>query len=186
MYIYASSLLGVRTPVIELRAHPNPVWASQVVLVVKNLPANAGDIKDMGLIPGSGRFSGGGHGNPLHYSCLESPLDRGAWRATVHGVTKSRTWLKWLRTHTVIQYEFILIISAETFFPIRLHSEVPGRHEFWGTVFNLLLSLAIYYWRIEKAEDLSFQLLNKYKNKDWVSMYSGNAKMIQYPKNPLV
>ena len=129
--IYASSLLGIRTPVIGLRAHPNPVWASQVVLVVKNPPANPGDIKDTGLIPGSGRSSGGGHGNPLHYSCLENPMDRGAWRATVHGVTKSRTWLKWLRTHALIQYEFILIISAETFFPIRLHPEVPGRHGFW-------------------------------------------------------
>ena len=65
--------------------------ASQVVLAVKNLPANAGDIRDSGLIPGSGRSPGGGHGNPLQYSCLETPMDRGAWRAIVHGVTKSRT-----------------------------------------------------------------------------------------------
>ena len=49
------------------------VWVSQVALVVKNLPANAGDIRDMGLIPGSGRSPGGGHGNPLQYSCLENP-----------------------------------------------------------------------------------------------------------------
>ena len=53
-------------------------WASQVSLVVKNLPASAGDIRDMGLIPGSGRFPGGGHFNPLQYSCLENPMDRGA------------------------------------------------------------------------------------------------------------
>ena len=53
--------------------------------VVKNLPANAGD---MGLIPGSGRSPGEGNGNPLQYSCLENPMDRGAWWATVHGVTK--------------------------------------------------------------------------------------------------
>ena len=52
--------------------------------VVKNLPANAGDA---GSIPGSGRSSGGGHGNPLQYSCLENPMDRGAWQA-VHGVAK--------------------------------------------------------------------------------------------------
>ena len=52
------------------------------------------------LIPGSGRSPGGGHGNPLQYSCLENPMDRGAWRATVHGVTKSWTRLKWLSTHT--------------------------------------------------------------------------------------
>ena len=68
--------------------------ASQVVLVVKNLPANVGDIKDLGSIPGLGRSPGGGHGNPLQYSCLENPMDRGAWWAMVHGVTKSRTRLK--------------------------------------------------------------------------------------------
>ena len=64
--------------------------ASQVVLVVKNPPPNAGDLKDMGLIPGSGRSPGGGNGNPLQYSCLENPKDRGAWRATVHGVVRVR------------------------------------------------------------------------------------------------
>ena len=65
--------------------------ASQAVLVVKNLPANAGDVRDWGSIPGSGRPPGGGHGNPLQYSCLENPTDRGAWRATVHRVTESDT-----------------------------------------------------------------------------------------------
>ena len=67
------------------------IWASQVVLVVKNPPANAGDVRDMGLIPGSGRSPGGGHGNPLQYSWLENPMDRGASWATVHRVAKSRT-----------------------------------------------------------------------------------------------
>ena len=65
------------------------VNASQVALVVKNPPANAGDVRDKGLIPGSGRFPGEGNGYPLQYSCLENPLDRGAWWATVHGVEKS-------------------------------------------------------------------------------------------------
>ena len=55
------------------------VTASQVVLVVKNLPANAGDVRDVSSIPGSGRSPGGGHGHPLQYSCLENPMDRGAW-----------------------------------------------------------------------------------------------------------
>ena len=64
---------------------------SQVVLVVKNLLADAGDTGNIGLIPGSGRSPGGGHGNPLQYSCLENPVDRGAWWATVHGVSQSRT-----------------------------------------------------------------------------------------------
>ena len=62
--------------------------ASQVVLVVKNLPANAGDVRHVGSIPGSGRFSGGGHGNPLQYSHLKNPMDIGSWQAMVHGVTK--------------------------------------------------------------------------------------------------
>ena len=66
-------------------------WASQVVLVAKNLPANAGDIRDLSSIVGSGRSPGGGHGNPLQYSCLENNMDRGAWRAIVHRVAKSQT-----------------------------------------------------------------------------------------------
>ena len=60
-----------------------------VVQSVKNLPAKAEDIRDVGLISGSGRFPKGGHGNPLQYSCLENPKDRGAWWATVHRVAKS-------------------------------------------------------------------------------------------------
>ena len=65
--------------------------ASQVVLVVKNPLANAGEIRDVGSIPGSGRSPGGRRGNLLLYSCLENPVDRGAWRATVHGVSKNCT-----------------------------------------------------------------------------------------------
>jgi len=56
--------------------------------VVKNLPANVGGVKDVGSIPGSGRSPREGNGNPLQYSCLENPMDRGAWWATVHGVSK--------------------------------------------------------------------------------------------------
>ena len=63
--------------------------ASQVALLVKNPPSNAGGVKDSGSIPGSGRSPGGGHGNPLRYSCLENPMHRGAWRAMAQGVTKS-------------------------------------------------------------------------------------------------
>ena len=59
--------------------------------VVKNPPANAGDARDAGSISGSGRSPGGGHGNPLKYSCLENPMDRGAWWDTVHGTAKSYT-----------------------------------------------------------------------------------------------
>ena len=62
--------------------------------MVKNSPANAGDTGDMGSIPGSGISPGGGHGNPFQYSCLENPMDRGAWWAIVHRVTKNQTGLK--------------------------------------------------------------------------------------------
>ena len=62
--------------------------------VVKNPPTREGDARDEGLIPGSGRSPGGGHGDPLQYSCLENPTDSGAWQATVHGVTKSQARLK--------------------------------------------------------------------------------------------
>ena len=62
--------------------------------MVKNLPANAGEIREVVSIPGLGRFPGGGHGNPLQYSYLENPMLRGAWPAIVHGITKSQTRLK--------------------------------------------------------------------------------------------
>ena len=75
------------------------VCACQVALVVKNLPANAGDVRDTSSIPGLGRSPGGGNGNPLQYSCLGNPIDRGAWQATVHRVKKSQTGLKQLSTH---------------------------------------------------------------------------------------
>ena len=66
--------------------------------MVKNLPANAGDIRDPGSIPGLGRSPGEGYGNPLQYSCLENPMDRGDWWAIVHGVAKSQIRLKVLST----------------------------------------------------------------------------------------
>ena len=59
--------------------------------MVKNLSTNVGDTGDAGSIPGSGRSPGGGRGDPLQYSCLENPMDKGAWWATIHGVAKSRT-----------------------------------------------------------------------------------------------
>ena len=86
------SILHYRTKIPLLHAVTNiflkaNLGASQVVLVVKNLPANAGDMRDLDL----GRSPGGGHGNPFQYSCLENPMDCGAWWAIVHTITKSRT-----------------------------------------------------------------------------------------------
>ena len=70
--------------------------------MVKNLPANAGDTRDTASIPGLGRSPGVGNGNLLQYSCLENPTDKGAWQATVHGVTKSRTQLSTHKTGAII------------------------------------------------------------------------------------
>ena len=76
-------------------------WFSQVQ-VVKNPPAKAGDARDMGSIPESGRFPGKGNDKPLQYSCLENSKDRGDWQATVHGVTKRQTWLRdWAHMHVI-------------------------------------------------------------------------------------
>ena len=71
--------------------------------LVKNLLADAGDLRDTGLIPGLERYPGEGNGSPFRYSCLENSIDRGAWWATIHGVAKSRTWLS---THTKKHHNF--------------------------------------------------------------------------------
>ena len=115
--------------------------STQVVLMVKNSPANAEDARDTGLIPGWGRSPGGGNGTPLQYSCLKSPTDRGAWQAIVHGVTKSRTWLSnyvwalawfpgfplllmgcnyWLDTFLILLSLSFLVCTVESIWPVSL------------------------------------------------------------------
>ena len=107
--------------------------ASQVALVVKNLPATARDTRNTSSVSGSGRSPAGGHGNPLQYTCLENPTDRGAWWATVHRVAKSQTWLKRLSMHAHIH-------QANTEIWIHLSSESEpqagpplGTTEIWRT-----------------------------------------------------
>ena len=78
-----SSVLAWRIPIFQR--------ACQVALVVKNLPANAGDVREAGSVPWLGRSPGGGHGNPLQYFCLKNPMDRAASRAIVHRVAKTQT-----------------------------------------------------------------------------------------------
>ena len=81
---------------LQIRISKGYVGASQMALVVKDPPVNTGDIRDLGLIPGSGKFPGGGNGNPLQYSCLGNLVDRGA---TVHRVSRGQTRLKHLKMH---------------------------------------------------------------------------------------
>jgi len=86
--------------------------------VVKNSPASAGDIGDAGSIPGSRRSPGVGNGNPLQYSCLENPVDRAAWWATIHGVAKSQTQLEQLST--------FLHVDLWTGHKRRVHCSIAG------------------------------------------------------------
>ena len=88
------------------------VWGFQGGLAVKNPPPNSGEVRDAGLIPGSGRSPGGGHGNPLQYSCLENPKDRGTWQITVHRAAKSETLLKRLSMHAHINTCLSFYLSA--------------------------------------------------------------------------
>ena len=108
---------------------------SQVVLVIKNTPANAGDIRDVSLCPGWGRSPEGGHGNPFQYSFPENPMDRGAWLATVHRTAKSQTWLKWLSTQANNNKQYYYY---QTYGNKRLKWPatilIPFQHKSWKTV----------------------------------------------------
>ena len=114
--------------------------ASQVALVIKNPPAKAGDIRDVGLIPVLGRSYGGGHGNPLQDSCLENPMDRGAWWATVHRVAKSWTQLKWLSTHAPP-----CELSTDTFSSVQSLSLVQLFATPWTAACQASLSITKYW-----------------------------------------
>ena len=92
--------------------------ASQVMLVVKNPPANAGDARDVGSIPGSERSSERGNGNLFQYSCLENPMDRGNWWDTVHGVVKNRTRLTQLSKHA---HTVVIFNTVKLFFKVFDH-----------------------------------------------------------------
>ena len=91
MSISGAGKLSIKDCGINILDFVCSTGASQVALVVKNLPANAEDLRDAGSTPGLGRSSGGGNGNPLQYSCLENPMDIAAWWTTAHEVTKSQT-----------------------------------------------------------------------------------------------
>ena len=87
--VHVQSHQQVTRPVFEQKQATE--WASQAALEVKNLPTKAGDLRDVGLIPGVGRSPEGGNSSPCQYSCPENPMGRGPWTATVHGVAESNT-----------------------------------------------------------------------------------------------
>ena len=134
-------------------------WASQVALVVKNPSANAGDMKTMDSIPGLGLSPGGEHYYPLQYSCLENPMDRGVWWATVHRVSKGRTQLqrlsihthnhltgvRWLLTVTLI-YMTLRISDVEYFFKYMVAISMSSleKHLFKSSV-HLLIGLCAFF-----------------------------------------
>ena len=113
-------------------------------MVVKNPPANAGDARD--AIPALGRSSGGGNGNPLQYSCLENPMDRGAWQLTVHKVTKS--W-KWLSTYTYTGSTALGCCLHFTFTHYSFLREWTGRlrNWYWSPAIYIILQLATFFWK---------------------------------------
>ena len=112
-------------------------WASQVALVIKNPSTNPRDVRDMGSITGSGRSPGGGHNNPLQCSFLENPKDRGAWRATVHKVSKSRTRLK----HLSMQAQ----MNGCSFVPVKLYQQKQAGGQIWLKSCSLLTPTLKYY-----------------------------------------
>ena len=99
----------------------------QVAVVIKNLPANAGDVRDLGLVPGLGRSPGEGNGNPLQYSCLENPTDRGTWWATVQKFAKGQTQLKSLSTHECTKHTHRRWISSNGICKVRVGLSVQER-----------------------------------------------------------
>ena len=108
--------------------------------LVKNLSANAGDVRDAGLIPGWGRSPGGGHGNPLQSSCLENPKGRGAWWAIVHGVAKSQTQLKRLSLHACTRQVCQFFAPGNGISACNDSKFMqPCRHLFFGTIFQTSL-----------------------------------------------
>ena len=106
--------------------------SSQVAPVVKNPPANEGDVRDEDSIPGLEKSPRGGHGNPLQYSCLENPMDRGTWQATVHRVTKSQTWLRWLSMPIYMKYIHIPESHGKR---LKLPSSSEGLCSMWALLY---------------------------------------------------
>ena len=103
--------------------------------MVKNLPANAGDTRDVGSIPGLGRSPGEGNGNPLPYSCLENPMDRGTWWATVHGNRKDVDTAERPPLYQLVGYLHIFSLWVGVIFYLRFKINWLSSHTCWGAQF---------------------------------------------------
>ena len=114
--------------------------------MIKNPPANVGDIRDVSSLPGSERFPGGGNGNLLQYSCLENPMDRGAWRAAVHGVTQSWTRLSdYTHTH-------MLLVSGDHLSGSYCTELTSAYVHYFPTAAVMLTTIHIYYLKFWRSE----------------------------------
>ena len=144
----------------------------------KNPAANTGDMRDLSLIPGSERSPGEGNSHPLQYSCLENPIDKGAWRAAVHGVAKSWTWLEWLQhilglsgissykgTNPIVMAPTLIILSQFNYLPkvpspnitleVRLqHINLEGCGSVHGNWFLQLILRFIQKSKIGRRKDM--------------------------------
>ena len=130
------------------KAHRLPQWLSS-----QESASNAEATGDAGSISGLGRSPGEGNGNPLQYPCLENPMDRGAWWATVHGVAKSQTWLKWLSRQAYGRCSRSLTLERAGIIKtmVRYHGTAPWRAVITETVISFgknmeKLGILVFYW----------------------------------------
>ena len=126
------------------------IWASQVALLVKNQSANAGDLRDLGLIPGLKRSSGGAHGNSLQYSCLENPTDREAWQTIVHRVAESDTISDLAHMHTCLYVCWYLYTYGYINTLLQIHTNISSSYHvpqylFWFCPL-IYLHFFLYQW----------------------------------------
>ena len=135
----------------------------QVVLVVKNPPANAGDIRDVGSIFGLGRSPGRGHDNSLQHSCLENSMDRGAWRAIVHSITKKKVghdWSELSHTHTHTHTHTYENTYTYTYIYMRGHMSIflKINNVKWPHNMNKRFIECVYKWFLKGGWDVHAQL----------------------------
>ena len=152
---------------------PNQLFRASSGASGKEPVCNAGHLRDTGSVPGLGRSPGEGSSNPLQYSCLENPMGKGAWRATVQGVEKSQTWLKWLSMHVynVIPLMFTILYSLQ-------HGMCSLPHD---SVYSLLLPripllLSLFTWVTPTHQSdliLDFLLLRRHPWLLYLNGYNG-------------